>query len=244
MSIVLWNKLEGITGGIVPSQVGNNGNPVGSPTFSPAMFGNGEVISSAANNVNFGQVISNSVLNSAFTLSFYFIPNFGYTTTATKCLPSLEDSSTYWGFDVLWSFSEGGAVLGCFNVFIYAPYPTILAYNFTPPNFTSGSMHRIDISVDNLRGAGDRVRMYVDGVQLSLNSINGADASWNFTPTMNLFTQGEGWPFGGNHIIDDIIVQDVGQTSFPNWNKEGELAPTPKGFNNFFNRIEGMKACS
>jgi hypothetical protein len=222
MAKILWSQLEEILVGVVPSQVGNDGIPVGSIGFNPAgVWGNCIEACDGSNYVKWTTPLTKAQLGTEWSIDFWWKPNYNSSSIYNQGVIGFGDPSGYscasmWGIGVwgtfgIWVCGNYGPSMGCSYLF--------------KPVFTAGVWYGVELSFKESRGDGDRIRLYINNIQIPFDSLYiGFDSSPVFANDCDFTT----WSIGltGNNTNDkkdDIVLWDEGLEDFSNYIYEGRV---------------------
>ena len=211
MSRLIWNKLEGIVGGVVPSEEGADGVIGGTPVFTAAKFGNGLDKPTASNYVGFA--ISDF---SIFELHFWMQPDWASSANpgSRRIITSTPDGliEVYLnGANTIAVVLYSGAGHG------YSPFAT---YTFTV-TWAANELFHFAFLCDNTAADGVRIICKKDKVSQTCASYTG---NWlGDTPSSIKL----GYSADTNIIYDNFNLYDAILADYSIVDEDELTAPVP-----------------
>jgi hypothetical protein len=193
MNLIGWWKLEDRL-----SEDGPDFTETGTPSYSAGKFNNG--VSGLTNLIYLTS--TNAMTNSnRGTIEFWWKPGYNSASTTNA---AMFHHVTSWEFSMWWVGAQQ-----LFDIYFYnGGYKTRYAF---APSFSSGQFYHIAISWDASAGAGLKIKMYLDGTPVTVDSIL-LDSTWS-APTLDLKISGV-YDGNVNAQIDNIKLWDDVKTDF------------------------------
>lgn len=191
---VLWNRMEGVA-----SDIGPNGVWTGTPAYAAAKFNNGADMD-ASNYMNFASAVP--LQNGTFE---------------AWLKPHADSSNQY---VVFWTPSSDIFLACNGGSTIYGLGGGVTEYAWTL-SFDTNEIFNLAYTWDGSASAGERLKLYKNGVLLAPSSIL-SDSAWASSGYTDLNFNQTGYT--PNMIIDNVKIYDHVKTIFPDiWYEDGNI---------------------
>jgi len=215
MAVVLHNRLEGVSGGVVPSVVGPDGVPVNTPVFAAGKFGNGVDANNSGKYVSLTPDIKSTDLtlefwvkaggNSGTQPDYSELLGSGLYSAGNIWIPVFMRSTNRIFIDWAWRLSGTKEIIYEWN---------------NPYTWSTGDKFHLRITYNQ-----STLKCYFNGNELTVRSSSGTHWTGigNFAELPFRAGHGAGDSAGnvGNFVIDNFIAYDTILATFPaGWDNE------------------------